>query len=192
MTLFSRDVDLDDLLRRCRRGDERAWGTLVAHFQNLVYSIPRRMGMTEEDSGDVFSNTFLALLKSLDRIENAKTLPKWLSVTASRECLRHKRFRARGGEQEGEERGLDEIVADEEASAEENAVISVEADLVRQGLSKLNEKCRNLLALLFLEEDVSYQDVSDRLGIPMGAIGPTRSRCLDKLRQELASEGFFE
>jgi RNA polymerase sigma factor (sigma-70 family) len=186
-----REKDLQSLLSRCQKSDQHAWSELVEHFQSLVYSIPKRMGLSDDDSSDVFQNTFLALHRSLDRIENAQTLPKWLSVTASREALRQQRFKAKGGQQESEERTLDEIVADEESSAEDMAVSSVEASLVRQGLAKLADKCRQLLELLFVQDDVSYQEISETLGIPMGAIGPTRARCLEKLRKSLEGTGLF-
>ncbi|MFI5385098.1 MAG: RNA polymerase sigma factor, partial [Fimbriimonadales bacterium] len=82
---------MDDLVRRCLKRDHEAWSRLIGRFQGLVYSIPKRYGLSEEDASDVFQTTFQALLRNLDRIEDAKVLPKWLAVTASRESLRLKR-----------------------------------------------------------------------------------------------------
>src|SRR4051812_20536767 len=105
MNLLVRTDDLDDLVQRCIKRDAQAWSRLVERFQNLVYSIPRRYGLNEEDAADVFQTTFQALLRNLDKIEAARTLPKWLSVTASRESLRVKRISSRSVG--AEDRGMD-------------------------------------------------------------------------------------
>lgn len=186
--------DLSGLLARCRKGDARAWGELVDRFQGYVYSIPRRMGLGEEDCADVFQATFVALHRSLDRIEAAAALPKWIGVTASREAIRLRRLRTREpvSENEGtDDRGLDEILADEDKSAEALAVEACDARILRLAVNRLNERCSKLLAALYLEDDPAYQEISERLGIPIGAIGPTRARCLEKLRKTLEEEGFF-
>ncbi|HEY0868397.1 MAG TPA: sigma-70 family RNA polymerase sigma factor [Fimbriimonas sp.] len=182
--------DLERLVDRCRQGDDRAWGTLVDRFQALVYSIPRRYGLQEDDAADVFQATFQTLLQNLDRIESARALPRWLAVTASRESLRIKRISGRA--ESGGDLPLDEILSSEEKSAEAGAI---EADLafrLRQGLSEMQEKCRSLLSMLYFEDGVSYETISDKLSMPIGAIGPTRARCLEKLRKILGGKGFFE
>ena len=80
--------DVARLLEACKRGDQQAWSRLVEQYSNLVYSVPSRMKLNADDCSDVFQATFLALSSSLDRIEHAVALPKWLAVTASREALR--------------------------------------------------------------------------------------------------------
>jgi RNA polymerase sigma factor (sigma-70 family) len=192
MSLFRQDIDLDRLVERCKRQDSEAWGHLVQRFQSLVYSIARRYRLNDEDASDVFITTFQALLRSMDRIESAQTLPKWLSVTASRECLRIKRIQGRTFNPEDQGFTLDDVVADEEASAESNALAAIESDELRSAILAMAEKCRKLLTLLYIEEDVSYQEISEQLAMPVGAIGPTRARCLSKLRRDLQSSGFFE
>lgn len=186
-------ADLPRLLKRCRQGDSVAWGELVEQLQRLVYSIPKRMGLNDDDANDVFQATFLALYRSLDRIDNAQTLPKWVAVTASRESMRLRRISSRTVSTGGvDERGLEELVADEDAGAEVNAVHAVETLEVRQALVKLGGKCQALLTLLYADDEASYQEISEKLSMPVGAIGPTRSRCLDKLRKILVASDFFE
>jgi RNA polymerase sigma factor (sigma-70 family) len=192
MNLLAQIDDLDDLVRRCLRKDSRAWGQLVDRFQNLVYSIPRRYGLNEDDAADVFQATFQALLRNLDRIESARTIPKWLAVTASRESLRIKRIAGKSVAAEDRGLDLDTIVDNEERSAEENAVDADRAETLRRLTKELNERCRDLLTMLYLEDDPSYQEISDKLAMPIGAIGPTRARCLDKLRKKLQEEGIFD
>lgn len=187
------ESDIARLLDKCKKGDEQAWSRLVDRFSSLVYSVPARMGLNSDDCADAFQNTFVALSKSIDRIEHAVALPRWLAVTAAREALRLRRVSSRyPNESSFDDMDLDTLVAAEEESAEANAVKSVEADTLRAAVAKLPEKCRTLLELLFLGNAVSYAEISERAGVPVGAIGPTRARCLDKLRKILADIGFFD
>lgn len=164
-------------IRKCRLGDDRAWNSLVAEFQRLVYSIPKRSGLSDTDADDVFQATFLALYRNLDRIDDAQTLPRWLATTASRETYRL----ARKNKTTGAE-NLDDVIAAEDATAEAMALESVEAEGLHRALEKLGGKCEQLLRLLYFFE-APYQEISERLRIAVGAIGPTRARCLDKLRR---------
>ena len=191
MRLFGSGDDLDRLLERCKRSDGEAWSSLVERFKGLVYSVPKRMGLNDDDAADVFQHTFQALYSNLDRIDNPQYLPRWLAVTASRESIRLRRIQARvpvGGDA----MDLEQVLADDERSAEETSIASTQAEEVRKALGRMAERCRTLLTLLFLEEENSYQAISEQVGIPVGAIGPTRARCLAKLREMLGGEGFFE
>lgn len=174
--------DLTLWLERAQRGDHRAWGQIVDRFQNLVYSVARRTGLNSDDAGDVFQATFLALYRNLDRIERAESLPKWLSVAAARESLRVKRTSAKYADENELSVPLDQLVADEDASAEEMALQAEDADFWRRSVELLGGRCQQLLSALYFEER-SYEAIVETLGIPMGAIGPTRARCLEKLRK---------
>jgi RNA polymerase sigma factor (sigma-70 family) len=181
------------LVERCRSGDQDAWHALIDRYQRLVYSVPRRMRLSDEDCADVFQSTWQALIQSLDRIESIESLPKWLAVTASRIASRTVRISARTV-QAPSDAGLTlgEVVASEESSAESNAVVAVEAELVRQCFQRLSTECQTLLGELIVKDDSSYKAATERLGMPMGAIGPTRRRCLEKLRKLLIESGFFD
>lgn len=193
--MIDRTVDLDGLLERARRGNAAAWDSLVGAFERHVYSVPRRMGLGEDDAADVFQATFVALYNSLDRLQSGRALPKWLATTAARESMRLLRLRkptTTETDLQGE-MSLDELVASEDAGAEDEATRAADAYAVRAAVAAMGGRCRDLLEALFLREDeISYEDVSTRLGIPIGAIGPTRARCLEKLRKTLVSEGLFE
>lgn len=184
--------DVGVLVRRSLQGDDAAWSRLVDRYQNLVYSIPRRMGLSPDDAEDVFQATFVAFHRSLDRLDHPATIAKWLSVTASRECFRVKRLNSKHLHEQPEGRSLDELVADEEASADVSAELAVEAETVRSALASISEKCRELLSLLYLASDPSYQEIGEKTGMAVGSIGPTRARCLEKLRSVLAIAGFFD
>ena len=180
------------LVRRCRDGDERSWAALIDRFENLVYSIPRRMGLSSDDADDVFQSTFLALYRNLDRLDEPAAIGKWLAVTAARESLRVKRLSAKTVTIGENDRQLDEIVADEDATADVTASFAADADTVRAAVLGLPDKCRRLLSLLYLADEPSYLEISDELGMAVGSIGPTRARCLEKLRATLSKSGFFD
>lgn len=190
MQLGSDKGESERLLRRCRDGDSRAWDALVDRFSGLVASCCRKLRLSAEDSEDVFQNTFVALHQNLDRIESPETLPKWLVVTATRSGLRVIRSKP-GGTTSVEPETLEDVLRSEDATAEQMAVALTEADEVRQGLTELGGRCQELLGLLYGELQAAYSDVAEKLKMPVGAIGPTRARCLEKLKAILVQRGFF-
>ncbi len=192
MSLFGHETDLTKLVRKCCRQDNEAWGQLVDRFSGLVYSIARRYRLNEDDAADVFQQTFQALYHALDRFEQPDTLPKWISVTSARMSMRLIRAKRQTVSMETEEGTLEDVLASEDESAELEAVRACDAHNLRKAVSGMKDRCGPLLTMLYLEEETSYKLVSERLGIPVGAIGPTRARCLEKLRKALENEGFFE
>lgn len=187
------DTDLSRLLERSRRGDERSWSAIVEQFQSLVYSICVRGGLEPNDAADVFQATFIALYEHLDRIESPAALPRWVAVTASREASRVRRIAARNlAVSLDDDRSLDEVLAVEESAAHEEAERSLQADALRKAMAALSEKCRTLLSLLFGQSEAAYGEISEKTGMAVGAIGPTRARCLDRLRKILEARGFFD
>jgi len=192
MPRFRNEEDLDELLRKCRRGDATAWGSLVDRFQALTYSVIRRYGLSIEDADDVFQTTFQSLLRHVDRLESGAALPRWLAVTAAREAMRVKRISKRYVSEEDLPQTLDQVIAEEDASAEEAALLAERADVLRKNVLAMPAKCRDLLTMLYLQGEIAYAEVAERLGMAVGAIGPTRARCLEKLRLALQKTGVFD
>lgn len=176
-------------LAQCRAGDAVAWSRLVEEFRRLVYSIPKRSGLSDEDSADVFQAAFVSLHADLNKIQNAESLPRWLTVVTLRETYRMKRSRNMAPDALSE--NLEALLASEEQSAETGAIDALEAEAVRSSLDSMQDRCRLLLTKLYVEE-VDYKQISAELKIPMGAIGPTRARCLKKLRMLLSKSGVFD
>lgn len=177
------------LVARCQRGEQAAWALLVKRYQRLVYAVVRRIGLDEHAAADVFQTVFSRLVTHLPRIADPSRLQAWIVTTAKREALlqRSRGMRAVSMTREDDEGqdGGDWDVADEAPVAEEALEALQQAELIRRGLEQLDERCRNLLTLLFTDEDErpAYDEVARRVGMPVGSIGPTRSRCLDKLRR---------
>lgn len=148
------------------------------------------MGLNEDDSADVFQQVFLAMYQHMDRIVDGGSLPRWLAVTASREAAHLLRARSKAPTSGAET--LELLVASEEATAEAEALRAEQAEQLWRGVERLGGRCTPLLKMLFAAGEPSYEELSKSLGIPIGAIGPTRARCLEKLRKLLEKEGFFE
>ena len=177
------------LVERCRAGDATACAALVHRFQRLVYAIAMRAGLDEHAAADVFQTVFSRLLEHLPRLAQPERVQAWVVTTAKREALRQRQLAqrhpslTRADDAEGD--GLEDRLADESPLAEDALAALQQLDLLRAGLGRLDQRCRDLLLLLFNDDDAApvYEDVARRLAMPVGSIGPTRSRCLGKLRK---------
>ena len=176
------------LVARCRQGDSSAWNALVMRYQRLVYAIVRRMGDDEHAAADVFQTVFSRLLQHLPKLADPSRLQAWIVTTAKREALLQRRRAQRtvSMHRSGDdgEAAPDWEPADDADGPEQQLDDLQQLHAVRLALDRMDERCRNLLGLLFNDADerVPYDEVARRLGLPVGSIGPTRARCLGKLR----------
>lgn len=176
------------LVQQCRDGDARAWKALILRYQRLVYAVPRNMGLDDDDCDDVFLETFARLVQWLDWVDRPERVRPWLVTTARRlglDAVAHRRRQASVGCEattwvEPAESALDRL---ERLS---------ERDAVHRALRRLGRRCRELLSLLYRRTpggSAGYREVSRRLGMPLGSIGPTRARCLNALLVEYRRQG---
>jgi RNA polymerase sigma factor (sigma-70 family) len=182
------DQDDAELVARCVRGDGSAWAALVQRYQRLVYAIVRRVGLDEHAAADVFQTVFSRLVQHLPRIADPSRLQAWIVTTAKREALLQRQRGQRNvsmtrAEESGDVAAEWELT-DESPIAEQALDDLQQLNGLRVALDRLDARCRDLLLLLFRDEDdkLSYAEVARRLGTSVGSIGPTRARCLDKLR----------
>jgi RNA polymerase sigma factor (sigma-70 family) len=187
------DEDDAALVARCRVGDGAAWTVLVHRYQRLVYAIVRRMGLDEHTAADVFQTVFARLMENLPRIADPQRLQAWIVTTARREALLTLRHSQRLVSMTQADDGDDDErpdwdLADDSPSAEQQLGELQQLHQVRNAFERLDERCRDLLGLVFRDADetLGYDEIARRLGTPIGSIGPTRSRCLDKLRRLVA------
>lgn len=174
------------LIEACLRGEQSAWNEMIDRYGRLVYSVPRRCGLSETDADDIFQNVFAIALRRLEQLQDHTRLSAWLVTTTHRECWRH-------GGRKPLEVDLDEreIRADEPPSdlAEKWELQSV----VRRGLERLGDPCKALLEALFLKPaDLGYEEIARQLDIKVGSIGPTRARCFRKFEAILREMGIDE
>ena len=178
---------LAELVRAAREGDSSAWDAIVERFLPLVDAIARRHRLSEADGDDVSQTVWLRLVEHLDELREPAALPGWIKTTARNECLRVLAARGRVRPVDPQDdSGLDAVeldVADEELLAAERR------QLLREALDELPAARRELLLLLLADPPVGYEAISERLGIPVGSIGPTRARALEQLRRTRALKG---
>ncbi len=183
------DPQLDArLVGRCLAGDARAWGALVARYERLVYAVARSYRLSESDLADVFQDVFTALVKGLPRLRDARTLCRWLASTTERIALATALERRREQAMHtGDPERLEELRADQPPVGADLEDLEQQA-LVRLALAALSARCRRLLQALYYEDPTpAYRELSQRLGVPIGSLGPTRARCLEHLKRALGS-----
>ncbi len=189
------DQLLDDeaLVLACRRGDQAAWETLYKRYKRLIYSIPHHAGLSEDLAAEVFQEVFRQLIEQLDRIEQPARIRAWLVTIARRETLRIIRHGHRSVPFNDDETD-DETDFDDPPDGSplpDDLLMRLETQhLIHQTVLSLEERCRTLLTLLFYRtETPPYAEIAAALGVSEGSIGPTRARCLEKLRRLLEQSG---
>ena len=181
-----KEYDDARLVSLCVRGDAEAWETLITRYRRLIYSIPVRFGFQGSDSADVFQTVCVKLLEHLPQLKDESKLSGWLITITTRQCLLVRSQRAREIlRTDDDAEPMDP--ADDLESAKAHAE---EQQTVRDAVTHLPHRCRQLLELLYFDSrSPSYEEISRILSIPTPSIGPTRARCLDKLRTALRRRG---
>ena len=179
-----------ELLTLCLEGDAVAWEALLARYQRLIYSIPLKMGLSPNDAADVFQSVCMKLLKSLSTLRYQDRISSWLTITTRRESWRIAALRRR--EQVivplDESGGVQDLVdaPHAEPPLDEQLVILEQQQILRDAVAALPDRCRELITLLFYsKERLDYNEIARRMNIPRASMGPTRARCLLKLRRLL-------
>jgi RNA polymerase sigma factor (sigma-70 family) len=187
MTCVRDDPTVVSLVERARNGDQGAWNAIVERYAALVWSVCRRYGLTSGDAEDVGASVWLRLVERLGTIREPAALPGWIATTTRRECLQALRVNRRQVPVE------DDRIPDEVGAASDDWLLAQERQVaLRLGFAGLSERCRQLLSMLFDDPPAPYGEIATKLGMTIGGIGPTRSRCLDKLRAEPSVAALME
>ena len=185
------DLPVADLVTRAKDGDSQAWDALVERYAPLIWSICRRYRLGSADAEDVNQSVWLILVDQLNALREPAALPGWLATTAQRECGRV--LRAARRPQTGWYVLDAEDVADEQAVTAEEEMLKAERHAaLREAFTCLPPSSQQLVAMLIQDPPVPYTQISAELGIPVGSIGPTRRRCLNKLRRHPAIAALIE
>lgn len=174
------------LVRAAARGCQKSWNELVDRYAGRVWAIARAHRLSAADAADVSQTTWLRLVENLQRLTAPERVGAWLAVTAQRECLRVIRRCAR-------ERP-DDILADgpaPDAAADRRLVIGERDAALWHAFSRLPARDQALLRLLVEDPAPSYEEIAAVLDMPIGSIGPTRMRALERLRHELIASGML-
>jgi len=178
-------VSLLRLIAAAAEGEQRGWLGLIDRYGPLVRQVTRRYRLSDNESQDVSQTVWLRLVEQIGRIREPLALPGWLVTTTKNEALRVLKTNQRTRPVPA----IDDPTLErerQEATAEQELLRDERHQAVRDGLAELQPNQRALLLLLHAEPAISYEEISRRLGMPTGSIGPTRGRCLKKLRQTAA------
>lgn len=178
-----------ELIVACLDGDSTAWETLITRYQRLIYSIPMKARLSSDDAADIFQSVCLKLYEKLSTLRDYERISSWLITTTTREVwrvtARNRRDVTTASSDEESAEAINQIpstgpLADEQRQALE------QQQIVRESVEALPERCRNLVTMLFYEKDeLSYADIARRMNMPVPSVGPTRARCLEKLKKLL-------
>jgi RNA polymerase sigma factor (sigma-70 family) len=174
--------EVGDLVARARDGDRDAWNALVARYARLVLAVARLHGVREADREDIAQVTWLKLAQHLDRLQNPDAVGAWLATTCRNESLRLLGKAAR--EIPTDDEAFDRIVDPDDL--DEQVARRMPNRELWSAFARLSASCQLLLRLLILEEP--YPEIAKVMGKPIGWIGPTRGRCLEKLRKLLPDD----
>ena len=186
-------AELVEVVARAVEGDQEAWANLVQRYASLISSIARRYRLCADDAVDVSQTVWMKLVQHLPHLRSPLALPGWISITASRVCL---------GVIADDRRTvlMDPMVlanpdarhhhlmnsSKDDVDIDDSLVRLENAQALRDGLAELPDSQRDLLSLLVAEPPLTYAQISARLGVPIGSIGPNRARYLKRLRNTAA------
>lgn len=181
-------MDVRALLGAAAEGDQAAWDTVVQRYTGLLWSIARGYGLSTTDAADTVQVTWLKLVENLGTIADPERLPAWLATTMRREALQL--IRRKGRAPRADDWAMDELA--DPAPPVDHELLRTERDrALLRALATLSERCQRLLRVLMASPPPAYAEVSAALDVPIGSIGPTRQRCLGRLRAVVLADGLL-
>ena len=176
------------LVKECLRGNEEAWSRLIDKYKRLIFSIPVKYGFSTDDAAEIFQAVCVELLSELPKLRQPKALPKWIMQVAAHKCFHHKRQMQRTEARDPADESFDTSIP---AHAEGILREAEDEQTLRNAISDLPPRCRQLIQMLFFEEPPRpYEQLAADLGLSTGSIGFIRQRCLERLRKRLTETGF--
>jgi RNA polymerase sigma factor (sigma-70 family) len=184
-TAEAQRAKLAALVEAARNGERAAWDELVDRLAKLVWSITRAYGLESHDGDDVAQIAWMRLAEHIDRLQDPGAVKTWLATTTRRECITLLRQRARV-----EHVDVDLLTDALSVQPADEPVLTRDRDrAVWAAFRELPDRCRRLLYLVVADREAGYEAISAALDMPIGSIGPTRQRCLERLRSLIAGAG---
>ncbi|GAA1570870.1 sigma-70 family RNA polymerase sigma factor [Kribbella sancticallisti] len=169
------------MVAAARSGDKSAWDDLVERYAPLVWTVSRRFRLSAEDVDDVGQSVWLSLVEHLPGLRDPAALPGWIVTTTQRECLRLVRVGRRT--EPVDPADVDPGGADGVRPVDEELLAHERREVVRAAFGQLSPRCQSLLSMIVQDPPAPYSEISQKLHMPVGSIGPNRARCLDRLRR---------
>ncbi len=184
------DTSVSALVARVVDGDQEAWNEIIERYAPLVWSICVRHQLNRPDIDDVGQSVWLLLVENVAKLRDAEALPGWLATTTRRECLRVLKAARRHDHADlPPEEHMPPLP--DAPTIEQEVIVAERNAALRAAFAELAPSCHQLLSMLITDPPISYADISARLNLPVGSIGPTRSRCLERLRRSPHLIGIF-
>jgi RNA polymerase sigma factor (sigma-70 family) len=174
-----RRTRLSDLVGAAREGSEDALGRIVTELSPLLWQVARSTGLDSGDAEDVLQTIWMRLVAHLNDIHDSTALTAWLVTTTRREAWR---VRAATRKRQSADRELLDELPDQRPGSEDLVIADDQRRALWQAIGQLSQRCQELLRIIAFAPRPNYAAVADALGMPVGSIGPTRGRCLAKLR----------
>lgn len=169
-----------ELVQQVLEGSQQGWARLILRYTPLVRSVTRRYGLNESDADDVRQNVWMRLHEHIGDLREPRALPAWIRTIAHNDVMRILKAGFRTVPVGAAAPCLDEgFVPEFDRDVHRREV----GQAVRSVLERLSPNQRRLMECFLADPDISYSDLSRLLGIPLGSVGPTRARCLKKLRE---------
>jgi RNA polymerase sigma factor (sigma-70 family) len=191
------DAELIEAARAC---DEDAWEQIVGRYQPLINGISRRHRLAPDDVNDLSQYVWMQLLDHVHKLREPRALPGWIAATTTHRCYEILRNHKRSVSVDPLVMGRFELAAATARKTNGDGPVGIDDDLlraderraIRQGLAELTESQQELLSLLVADPPVPYSEISRRMRLPIGSIGPTRARLLKKLKGSIAVRRLIE
>lgn len=184
----------DDLIERCLGAENAAWQEFLRRYARLIYSTVQKANLSPDDQDEAFQSSIEAIFRGLPRLRDRGRLVPWIIAIAWRQAVN--RIRRLGLEPRAGAMGNTEQGDAVQHPANDPLTPEVRLDLERaqqaqEALAALPERCRRLLGYLFYEDPVpDYAEIARREGLPIGSLGPTRARCLERMRRYFEERGW--
>jgi RNA polymerase sigma factor (sigma-70 family) len=189
------EMSVTELVAAAKQGDQNAWATLVEQYQPLVHAVCSRFRLSKSDVEDASQTVWLQLVRNLDKLRDARALPGWIETTTTNTCLAL--LKALNREVPRDPHGLGGETRSPwdrpcQQSELDEALLSQESrHAIQRGLVELPSKQQELLRLLAADPPMTYRQISQQLGMPVGSIGPTRARSIQNLRNTASVRGML-
>jgi RNA polymerase sigma factor (sigma-70 family) len=179
-----RSARITGLMNAARDGSEEALGQIVTELSPLLWQVARAAGLSSGDAEDVLQTVWLRLLSHLDGIRSPGALTAWLVITTKREAWR---VRAAGRRQLPADQDWLDVLPDHGPGLEEQVIVDDQRRTLWDAIARLDRRCQELLRIIAFVPRPDYAVIAAELGMRPGSVGPTRGRCLAKLRALLAA-----
>jgi RNA polymerase sigma factor (sigma-70 family) len=178
-----------EIVKACLQGSSAAWEALIRRYQRLIYSIPLKARLSQDDAADIFQSVCLKLYEKLESLRDHEKLSSWIITTTTRECWRlaNRQRKEKPADSSTGDEGEESLqqLASQAPLIDQQGILLEQQQTVRQAVWALPERCKDLVTLLFYKDELSYAEIARQMDMPVASIGPTRARCLEKLKKLL-------